>query len=62
VKTREILEFSQIEPFIEEIVWSPDSQYIAAHISIQEDMASDQEDHIYIFNIKDGTSRPLIQK
>jgi hypothetical protein len=57
-----MLEFPSIEPHIENFVWSPNSQYIAANVSTQEDMARDKEDHIYIFDIQARTVRPLLQE
>lgn len=62
IETQQVFEFPHIEPYIENFVWSPNSQYIAANVSTQKDMASSTEDHIYIFDIKAGTVHPLLQE
>ena len=60
--TGEILELPAIESHIKNFVWSPNGQYIAANVSSQEYGASDEEDHIYIFDVHARTVRPLLQE
>ena len=62
IETQEVLRFPYIEPYIRNFVWSPDSQYIAANIADQEDGASDEEDHIYIFDLQTRMIHPLLQE
>lgn len=52
----------QFEPIIYSFVWSPDSQKLAVLTSVQEDMASDSEDHIYIYDIESQAFHPLVQQ
>jgi len=61
VRTGEVLEPLE-QPSIDNFVWSPDSQKIAANTSTWEDMAVNAENHIYIFDIQSQTFSPLVQE
>lgn len=61
LQTGETIKLPLIEALVDNFVWSPDGQRIAVTTSIHEDMAGDEENHIYIFEIDGETVQPLLQ-
>jgi Tol biopolymer transport system component len=43
-------------------VWSPDSQRIAVVVSKHEDFAIDSEEHVHIFDVRNGTYERLLSE
>ena len=53
-------ELPVIKPSFEDFAWSPDSQRIAVTVAFWFDHASEQENHIYIFDVQNNTTSPLL--